>query len=416
MKIVIIGNGKSGQAAARLAALLGYSQQIVTDDSAASPQSCFGDADLAVISPGVVPQRSGLYAAARQSGVELISELEFAARHFTGPCLAITGTNGKTTTTELTTHLLTALGVPACAAGNIGLPLSDLAADVQSGLRPAATLPVIEVSSFQLEHCRDFAPLAAVILNIESDHLDRYNNSMELYTAAKYRIFDHVPPENRIFGLAMHQPYPALFELRGDGIFRQGKCLINPADTHLNAAHNRENLLAALELIGRVVPPERCFEPVFQAALREFQTGRHRMERIPGTGNLLCINDSKATNPAAVAAALDSLITPGVRNVHLLLGGLDKAMDFALLAKYGPAIRAAYLFGECRHKIHRTLEAHLFCREFDDFDTAVVAAANAAVDGEIILLSPACASMDLFRNYQERGDRFCALIHQLLAN
>ena len=268
----------------------------------------------------------------------------------------------------------------------------------------------------KLELCRDFAPLAAVILNIESDHLDRYNNSMELYTAAKYRIFDHVPPENRIFGLAMHQPYPALFELRGDGIFRQGKCLINPADTHLNAAHNRENLLAALELIGRVVPPERCFEPVFQAALREFQTGRHRMERIPGTGNLLCINDSKATNPAAVAAALDSLITPGVRNVHLLLGGLDKAMDFALLAKYGPAIRAAYLFGECRHKIYRTLEAHLFCREFDDFDTAVVAAANAAVDGEIILLSPACASMDLFRNYQERGDRFCALIHQLLAN
>ena len=175
--VVVLGAGRSGKAAAQLAGCLNLNAKIMSDDDTPASSHNFDDCQLIVVSPGMPPS-SPLYREAVASGKEIISELEFAARHFSGKYLAITGTNGKTTTTELTAHLLQALKINAIAAGNIGHPFSTVCADVIKGGLPTDIIPVIEVSSFQLERTSVFAPVAALILNIAEDHLDRYPGGM----------------------------------------------------------------------------------------------------------------------------------------------------------------------------------------------------------------------------------------------
>ena len=412
---LILGGGLSGKAAERLAASLGFSTAILSDSPGLDADAAVAEADLIVTSPGMKPLVSPLWQAAMRRAekgqCEFISELEFGFRNWPGKLLAITGTNGKTTTTELTAALLTAAGVEARTAGNIGLPLSELAADLREGKLSPDALPVVEVSSFQLERCDTFAPFAAALLNLESDHVDRYAGGFAEYAAVKQRIFDRVAPENRVYGLSMDSPVPRRVTLYGDALMiDEEEVLIDLGNTALSAVHNRENLAAAVELCLRVLPLETVLSPEFRLAIHMFQPGRHRQELVCEKNGVRYVNDSKATNPASTIAALRAI--PGT--VVLLLGGLDKEMDFSPLAPFADRIRFAVLYGECRAKIAAALPESIPTADCGmEFERAIRTACDHAQPGDTVLLAPACASMDMFRDYKERGDRFAAFVKQL---
>lgn len=392
MNVVIIGRGVSGQAAAKLCRKLDYDCRIVEDRT----DKVLPPADLIVTSPGVFPLKSELYRQALASGTEFIGEMEFAFRHFKNRILAVTGTNGKTTTTELTTFLLNALDCPAVSAGNIGMPLAELC------LTAMTETAVVEVSNFQLERAPTFAPLAAVLLNLASDHEDRYPGGFAEYCAVKRRIFTHVPPENRIYGLSFDVPSRRVTAENGR-LLIDGTSVLDLAETRLAAPHNTENLAAATELLLRVLPPEKLTDGRFAEAVKSFHPGCHRIETVADKDGILFVNDSKATNPAAVLAAANAVNRPLV----ILLGGLDKGMDFTPLAALAGRIRTAVLYGQSAPKIAAVLERKVPCISCGrDFEKAFRAAAAAARSGDCVLLSPACASMDMFKNYQERGDLF----------
>ncbi len=407
--IRILGAGRSGKAAAQLAGRLNISAQILSDDDTRSPNGNFNDCQLIVVSPGI-PPTSPLYREAVASGKEIISEVEFAARHFPGKYLAVTGTNGKTTTTELTAHLLAALKINAVAAGNIGHPFCAVCADVISGRLPDDTLAVIEISSFQLERTSVFAPVAALILNIAEDHLDRYPGGMGEYAGTKEKIFKKVPPGNRIYGIT-YRPGQAhcRFKIENGMIKFDNLNVVSFDGLKLKGLHNQENVLAALELITRVYPLAEAHILTLKNALQGYTPGRHRLEKVLKHKGITYIDDSKGTNPAAVAAALQSIPGTG-KNIRLILGGLDKGMDFTPLNDYSERIKKAYICGECREKLDKTLGAALNCEKFTDFDNCVLTACREALAGDTVLLSPGCASWDMFENYRERGNRFRELV------
>jgi UDP-N-acetylmuramoylalanine--D-glutamate ligase len=424
MKAGIIGRGISGRAAARLAEAAGHEFEYFEDNNSIPgqlPSSIFAGFDLLIVSPGV-PPFSPVYMAAVDSGIELISEMEFGARHFNGSMLAITGTNGKTTTTELTVHLLQALGVDARPAGNIGFPLCDICADILTGKDSAGILPVIEVSSFQLEKCFTFNPYAAVLLNITSDHLNRYHDCMDEYAATKFKIFERVPAERRVLGLTLCESgeFNSLLPVctgnhitaRDGDLLYAGKSIIRQQDTQLKGPHNLENLAAALELVRIYLGDDALFSPALKNAICEFAPGRHRLEKVAEHAGVVFINDSKATNPASVIAALQTVSTPGKGNVNIILGGLDKEMDFSSLRNVAGYLKAAFIIGQCRQKIFDALNSSLPCTLFDTFREAVTAAARNSVAGDIVLLSPACASMDMFKDYKDRGDQFRDIVNE----
>ncbi|MBR2641549.1 MAG: hypothetical protein IKD46_00325 [Lentisphaeria bacterium] len=396
-KISILGAGISGRSAAGLAEKQGFTPVIYTDDT--FPEKAeWGE--LCVVSPGVPPV-SPMYRAAAASGIPMISEMAFGARYFPGKMLAITGTDGKTTTTELTVALLRAAGLAARPAGNIGVPLSVLATDDFCGIA------VVEVSSFQLELIQDFAPAAAAILNISMDHRDRYPGGEEEYREVKYRIFGQVPPEGRIFGRSMPELTPCPRVLLMDGVFYvDGREMIRTDALALQGEHNWENVGAALELIRRVLTDEEMFSPAVREVLRTFRSGPHRLELVCEKNGIRYINDSKATNPHAVAAAIRALAPDGKKRFRILMGGLAKGMDFEMLGPVKNQIAGAYLFGDCRAQLAE-LFTGLPCRDFGvDFEAAICAACKDAQPGEVVLLAPGCASMDMFKDYRERGDRF----------
>jgi UDP-N-acetylmuramoylalanine--D-glutamate ligase len=326
--------------------------------------------------------------------------MEFGSRFWHLPLLAITGTNGKTTTTELTCFLLRACGVKAECCGNIGRPLSDLAAGPGD-----CEVAVIEVSSFQLEQVENFAPLAAAILNFQSDHIDRYPGGFTEYCAVKEKIFDRVSPENRIYGLSFSDKTRRV--TFNNGLLSvDGKPFFDLAGSDLPGFHNGENAAAAVELCLRYLPENKVFSEEFTNALRNFRRGRHRVEFVCTRNGVNYVNDSKGTNPAAVLAAIDSL--PG--KLVILLGGLGKGMDFSVLAEKAERFRAAVIFGADRQEIAKVLHGKCLCIDCGtDFEKAVKNASEIALPGDTVLLSPACASMDMFKNYAERGEIFSTL-------
>ena len=407
-RIVILGRGVSGQAAALLAEKIGASHTFVCDGDAGAAQA-IAEADVIVVSPGF-RAGSAVLALAERSGKPVIGELEFGFRHFAGKVAAVTGTDGKTTTTEWTTALLRAGGLDAREAGNIGRGLAEVAASEHT----AETVAVVEVSSFQLERVERFAPVAAALLNIGCDHLDRYHGSMEEYAAVKRRIFDRVPPENRVFGRTMpDRPARQRIAEAGGVLSLDGRPILKLAETAIRGEHNLENLQAALELASRFLPDEFFFSAAFRTAAAGLAAGRHRIETVRVLNGVRYVNDSKATNPHAAEAALATL-APDTARFQLLLGGLDKGMDFRPLAAWREKIGGAFLYGACREAIRKALEPAIPCRDFGtDFEAAFAAAAAAAKAGDTVLLAPACASMDMFKNYQERGDRFRALVEAL---
>lgn len=402
---VILGGGVSGKAAARLCRALGIDAVILNDGDADALPPC----DMVIASPGMHPLRSKLYRSARESGVPMTGEMAFGFRPLPCPAVAVTGTNGKTTTTELTAALLTTLGLRVAACGNIGRPVADVAAECIEAGKDLYDAAVIEVSSFQLELAEGFAPVAAALLNLESDHIDRYAGGFAEYCQVKRAIFDRVPPENRVYGLAMPDACTRRVTVVNGTVHIDGEPFVRLEDTRLGAPHNVENLAAALELVLRLRPD--ADRDALTAGVKAFRPGAHRIEVVGEKNGVTFVNDSKGTNPAAVVAAVRAVKPP----VVILLGGLGKGMDFTPLAALSPRLRAAVVYGEARSVLGgvmrgagvRTLDAGT------DFELAFELARREARPGDTVLLSPACASMDMFKNYEERGNAFRALVQNL---
>lgn len=402
---VILGGGVSGKAAQRLCRALGIESAILNDGDADALPPC----DLVIASPGMHPLRSKLYRAARASGVPMTGEMAFGFHNLPCPAVAVTGTNGKTTTTELTAALLTALGLHVAACGNIGRPVSDVAAECVETGKNLYDAAVIEVSSFQLELAEGFTPVAAALLNLESDHIDRYAGGFAEYCQVKRSIFDRVRPENRVYGLTMPDGCTRRVTVADGTVYIDGAAFVKLADTRLGAPHNTENLAAALELVLRLRPD--ADREKLAAGVKAFRPGAHRIEVVGEKDGVTYVNDSKGTNPAAVVAAVRSVKPP----VVILLGGLGKGMDFTPLAALAPRLRAAVVYGEAKNVLGEVMRG-AGVETLDggtDFKLAFDLARKAAKSGDTVLLSPACASMDMFKNYEERGNTFRDLVNQL---
>jgi UDP-N-acetylmuramoylalanine--D-glutamate ligase len=342
--------------------------------------------DVLIKSPGV-PAEAPLVAAARERGVPVWSEVELAARLLPNPILGVTGTNGKTTTSEL---LGAMLGAPV--AGNVGRALSELDGEVD-----ADRWIVCELSSFQLEDVAEFRPRIAVLLNLEPDHLDRHG-TFEAYRAAKLRIFENqrsddvavVPRGFADAGAARRIEFSGSDPL--------------PAEPRMTGAHNRENAAAATAAARAAGASEQQIVD----ALRTFPGVPHRLEEVAQVGGVRFVNDSKATNAAAARRAVAAFDEP----LHVILGGLGKNESYAELARDLKAKGArAYLIGAAAMELAAALEIPY--ERSGDLETAVRGAATAARPGEIVLLSPACASYDQFEDFEHRGKEFRRIVEGL---
>jgi UDP-N-acetylmuramoylalanine--D-glutamate ligase len=352
--------------------------------------------DLLVKSPGV-PADAPLVTAARERGLTVWSEVELGSRLLSNPILGVTGTNGKTTTSELLGAIFRAAGAPVAVAGNVGRPLTGL-----DGAIAEDAWIVCELSSFQLEDIENLRPRVAVLLNLTPDHLDRHA-SLEEYRAAKLRIFENQTPEDvaivpRGFG-----------EIPGSG--RRVEFATDdplPAEPLVPGEHNRENAAAATAAARAA----GIGDDAIAEALRVFEGVPHRLELVREVGGVRFVNDSKATNPEAAERAL-SAYPPGIR---LILGGSRKNSSYSGLAGEAAArgVAKAYLIGEAADDIAEALaEAGVRFADSVTLDQAVRDAYADAESGEVVLLSPACASYDQFRDFEERGERFRELVEAL---
>jgi UDP-N-acetylmuramoylalanine--D-glutamate ligase len=352
--------------------------------------------DLLVKSPGV-PPAAPLAAAARERGVTVWSEVELGFRLLANPILGVTGTNGKTTTSELLGDIFRAAGKDVAVAGNVGRPLTGL-----DGALGEGAWIVCELSSFQLEDVDTFRPHIAILLNLAPDHLDRHE-TFEDYRAAKLRIFENQSAEDvavvpRGFGTIPGEARRIEFSL-------EDELLTEPS---IPGDHNRENAAAATAAARAA----GIADDVIAAALSAFAGVPHRLELVREVAGVRFVNDSKATNPDAAERAL-SAYPPGIR---LILGGSRKGIPFARLAKRAAAsgVAQAYLIGDSADEIAEALAAEGVRFTYSrDLPTAVKDAFRDADPGEVVLLSPACASYDQFRDFEERGKRFRELVEAL---
>lgn len=450
-EVAVLGLGRSGVAAARLALAAGHpvfaSDSGVTEGVRAAAErvrEAGGEAEvgghtverlvrcgLIVVSPGI-PPTAPVLAHPDLGGIPRISELEFAFRHLDSRVIAITGTNGKTTTTALASHLLETAGIHAPAAGNIGLALSEVALRA-----PQPAWVVVEASSFQLADIDRFAPAIGIVTNLAADHLDRYP-SVEAYHADKARLFENATgqscwilagEDDAVLALAGDAPGRRLLVrtasvplpgerggwLRGDGVMaaRAGDREVEliPAGEHpLLGLHNVANaLFASLAALVAGAPVEAVRE-----GLRSMSPLPHRMEPVAEADGVLWINDSKATNIASTLTALKGLDRPAV----LLLGGRHKGESYrGLVPELRRTARAVVAFGEAADLIAAELGSELtVVREAGDFPAVLQRAAGLARAGDVVLLSPACASYDMFRDFEERGDRFREIARHKVEN
>ncbi len=332
-----------------------------------------------------------MVAHARREGLEVIGELELGWRLVPNEFIAVTGTNGKTTTVELIGAMHRAAGVPVAVSGNVGTPVSSLAGNVD----PAATI-VCEASSFQLEDTIAFAPEVAVLLNIAPDHLDRHGTFAD-YRDAKLRIFaNQEPPDVAVVAPDIDMPPLPVRTVR----------FADEEDIALAGRHNQANAGAAV-----AVALERGLDPdAVRTALRDFRGVPHRFETVAKIAGVTYVNDSKATNPSAAAAAINSFDG----GVHVILGGSLKGGSFEELPT-GP-LRAAYLIGEAAAQLAEDLaDTGVELVRCGDLERAEIEASKRAQPGEVVLLAPACASFDQYRDYEERGEHFKELVHRLEA-
>ncbi|PWB75333.1 UDP-N-acetylmuramoyl-L-alanine--D-glutamate ligase [candidate division GN15 bacterium] len=373
--------------------------------------------DYLIVSPGVKLQID-ILVQARQAGIPIFSELEFASWFCKGKIAAITGTNGKTTTTALTGELFKAAGVPYRVCGNIGLAFTEVVTEI-----PSDGVAIVEVSSFQLEAIADFRPHVAVILNITPDHIDRHG-SMEAYREAKFRIAENqsatdflilnnedpelskarVKTEARLlwFSTRDNDPSAATFIRSGSLWARHNgreQAIIKGSEIGILGPHNLQNAAAAVA-IGTVLnlPAEAMAK-----ALRQFPGVEHRLEKAGTVAGVNFINDSKATNVDSVCVALRSMTSP----TYLILGGRDKGAPYAPIIEAGrKVIKGLIVIGESREKIFRELGQSFPTISAETLEEAVARGFEMAHPGETVLLSPGCASFDMFDNFEHRGRVF----------
>jgi UDP-N-acetylmuramoylalanine--D-glutamate ligase len=394
-RAVVLGLARSGEAAraaleARGVEVVGADRTLGNDEEPA----LLDGADVLVKSPGV-PGEATLVRGARELGIPVWSEIELGFRLLPdNPIVGVTGTNGKTTTAELLGHML---GAPV--AGNVGRPLTGLVGVVEPG-----QLVVCEVSSFQLEDVHELRVHAAVLLNLEPDHLDRHG-SFEAYRAAKLRLFENQRPDDVAVVPRGFEPVPG----EGERVeFAAGDPL--PAEPKIPGDHNRENASAATAA-ARALGLD---DGVIAEALRTFPGVAHRLELVRELGGVRYVNDSKATNTAATRRGLKAYEAP----LHLILGGKPKGEAYGGLAREiaEANVVTAYLIGEATDELARALEYESVPYLLSvTLDRAVAEAASAARAGEIVLLSPACASYDQFRDFEHRGEEFRRLVQNLQA-
>jgi len=444
-RVLVVGLGKSGVASAIFlkdrgarvsvsdaktedqlrSAIPALLDKGISVESGGHGERTFRDQDLIVVSPGVpsdVPQLQK----ARAQGIPIIGEVELASQFLKGHILAITGSNGKTTTTALAGEIIAMGGYEVLVGGNIGTPAISLVADSTSD-----TYNVLEISSFQLESIESFHPEIAVILNITPDHLDRHH-SFEAYVQAKARIFENQAAQDRAVlnaddptsaGLAgktraqVHW-FSRKKEVERGAFVRDGKIFwredsdnleIMPASgITLKGTHNLENVLAAVS-VGRLVG---CEPHRIRRAVEEFKAVEHRLEYVTTIQGVEYYNDSKATNVDATIKALESF--PG--NIHIILGGKDKGSDYSVLKDLLRArARRVYTIGAAAEKIESQISGAAPVLRAETLETAVKRAAESAAPGDIVLLAPACASFDQFESYEHRGRVFKEAVRALAA-
>lgn len=366
--------------------------------------------DGVVVSPGVPLNRHPIAAHARSFGVPVIGDIELFAQ--SRPSLpphkvvAITGTNGKSTTTTLVHHICAAAGLPTAMGGNIGLPVLG-----QPPL-PAGGVYVLELSSYQIDLTYSLAADIAAFINLSPDHLDRYDG-YDGYAASKARLFAMQRPEQfAVFGCgdrdtlhiaaqaAAHRPAGNVAIVDPSALAGQA---LWPS---LQGPHNLQNAAIAVAIAQKL----GIGEPVWRAALASFVGLPHRMERVAEANGVLFINDSKATNPASTAPALGAW-----PRVHWILGGLPKGDDLDPCAPFFSHVVQAYTIGEAGPRFAELLEPHMSVQRSEMLCDAVRQAMDAAVPGDVIMLSPACASFDQFRDFEARGDSFRQIVAALIA-
>lgn len=382
----------------------------------------FRNQDLIVVSPGV-PLDAPPLQQARALGEKVIGEVELASQFFPGKIVAITGSNGKTTTTTLAGEVVTNGGFPTVVGGNIGRPAISLVEEASDD-----TIAVLEVSSFQLETIETFRPHIAVVLNITPDHLDRHR-TFDAYTDAKARIFENQRPDDfavlnaddpTCVKLASRTRAQVFWfsrkkEVKQGAYVHEGRILFRDvkgqreitqiSEVPLKGSHNVENVLAAV-CIGVIsgVEPRRISK-----AVREFRAVEHRLEYVATIRGVEYYNDSKATNVDATIKALESFPA----NIHLILGGKDKGSDYTVLNELlRQRAKRVYTIGAAAGKIESQIKGTEIVHA-ETLENAIRLASDAAQPGDIVLLAPACASFDQFRNYEHRGKVFKEVVHSL---
>lgn len=433
-RLVILGAGESGVGAALLGQAKAW-QVFVSDKGNIKPafkqelenagidfeseqhtESKIMNADLVVKSPGI-PDRIELIQNLRNEGIPVVSEIEFASRYYQGRILAVTGSNGKTTTTRLAHHLLINAGVEAGLGGNIGTSFArQLIGDHPDWF-------VLELSSFQLDGIKSFRPDIAVLLNITPDHLDRYDYKMSNYVASKFRINENQEPNdcfifnssnlemkhflenNPAKGKQVEVPFPVEPK---DGTFSVSGFKYQIADLPIQGKHNWFNAYVAISAALKAgADPKQLGK-----ALKSFQNDPHRLETVATINEVSYINDSKATNVDAVFFALDAMTRP----IVWIAGGTDKGNDYEVLMDLvKDKVHTLICLGVDNEKLKAAFSNTIkTIIETQSAAKAVEIAGKQANPGDVVLLSPACASFDLFKNYMDRGDQFKQAVEALL--
>lgn len=449
-KIVILGAGESGTGAALLAHRKGFAvfvsdngpiaanykqlldQEGIAWEEGQHSQELLLDADEVIKSPGI-PHQAPLVQAFMNKGVPVIDELEFAARYTEAKIVAITGTNGKTTTTLLCYHLLKEGGLKVGLAGNVGFSLARQLAEGKK-----FHWLVLEVSSFQIDGFRDFRPHISVILNITADHLNRYNYKIEEYVNSKFNLLRNMQQEDLLiynaYDLLIREAM-ALRNIEGrklavssnaasealEGIaayagadavkVQQDEAVLTVSmeGLPLKGRHNSFNMACAI-----LVALEAGLEAAqVSELLKTYENMPHRMQSAGTVEGVEYINDSKATNVDAVFYALEAMRKP----VLWIAGGVDKGNDYAQLSGVTAKVRVLICLGKDNRKLRDSFEGSIpNIYEAGSMQEALTIARQLAKAGELVLLSPACASFDLFKNYQDRGEQFCRLVEEFRKN
>ena len=443
-RVLVVGLGKSGVASALFLKAQGAQVTVsdtksgdelrneipvlldhgITVETGGHGDRTFRGQDLIVVSPGI-PVDAPPLVQARALGEAVIGEIELAAQFLPGPIAAITGSNGKTTTTTLTGEIMTAAGFTALVGGNIGTPAISLA-----DRATPETVIVLEISSFQLETIRTFRPKVAVILNVTPDHLDRHR-TFEAYVDAKARIFENqqasdfavlnaddptcvamaVRTRAQVFWFSRQKEVDQGAWVRdGNIVFRDARVeqksqqreIMQVSEIPLKGAHNLENVLAAVSagvLMG-------CAAEKIRQAVRDFKAVEHRLEFVAAIRGVDYYNDSKATNVYATIKALESFPA----NIHLILGGKDKGSDYTVLNELlRQRVKSVYTIGAAAAKIESQIK-NVEVVNAETLENAIRKASAVAQPGDVVLLAPACASFDQFKNYEHRGKAFKEIV------